>query len=519
MASRGKGLVGYQNAPSMESHELRLLVLDYLIHSCFDETALDFVSDWPPIESEESASASASGKSNLDQSPSAIVARAISASYRQREESSTSQIDMDINSDTAEIDTITASNGLTHPLTQEPKDDAALASLTSGGDTARDALFSPSYFHNIKLRADLQRLVRAGRIQNAITICQERFPGVLSNEALHESYVTTTAANNGVNSNGSTNGASAPTGPLRPLASSSAFTSPVIQATSILPQAATALASTPATGANAWTSTASGLPRSSIPKLDSFERQPSFPLTSLSPIHLALNLQVQAFIECIRSTSTVASNGSGGASAMAFEGMSPAAPNGVASPSSSIHSQSTGSTATSAGILNRALSQAQSLFYLAGGANILPDPNERAGFLKELETVAGLMAYRDLEQAPRPVRVFLDLDRRERLAQALNSAILVVSGGSEHALLQQAARQTTLVWDTSREMVSTALQEESRAKPSRKASKQLDTLPASFSFPEPRSVSLYSTACSSLYSPPLVPRRLGAKVALLHEKL
>jgi CTLH/CRA C-terminal to LisH motif domain len=141
--------------------------------------------------------------------------------------------------------------------------------------------------------------------------------------------------------------------------------------------------------------------------------------TSLAPAHLLLNLEIQAFIESIRCANPSpprASSPSLTASSSALSPSAAAAPPEIPdSPSSS----TSGSTSASTAALSSALLHAQTLHSLA---NALPDAHERSDYLKELENVSGLLAYRDLESSP--VRGYLDASRRDMLAASVNSAIL-----------------------------------------------------------------------------------------------
>lgn len=55
-------------------------------------------------------------------------------------------------------------------------------------------------------------------------------------------------------------------------------------------------------------------------------------------------------------------------------------------------------------------------------ASALPSASHRARYLKELETVSGLIAYQNPEESP--VRHFLDVQRRKVLADGVDRAIL-----------------------------------------------------------------------------------------------
>lgn len=65
------------------------------------------------------------------------------------------------------------------------------------------------------------------------------------------------------------------------------------------------------------------------------------------------------------------------------------------------------------------LTRAQKLYAFT---NTLSDPQDRATYLKELENVAGLLAYKVPEDSP--MAKYLTLERREAVADQINRAIL-----------------------------------------------------------------------------------------------
>lgn len=215
---------------------------------------------------------------------------------------------------------------------------------------------------------------------------------------------------------------------------------------------------------------------------------PSNP-TSLDPAHLSLNLQIQVFIESVRSVSagstgsvpekngvgltahSVASSQPGIASAASAVSRSASpAPSSTSSHESMASANGLSSTSHSTAMvnptLNAALAHAQMLYT---SVQTLPG-FWRSMYLKELETVTALLAYRDLESSP--LRKYLDQSRRVALAEQINSAILcklsritlpssrflilklttrscpllVRSGKPSQPLIESAVRQTTFLW-------------------------------------------------------------------------
>lgn len=181
--------------------------------------------------------------------------------------------------------------------------------------------------------------------------------------------------------------------------------------------------------------------------------------TSMDPDHLLLNLQIQVFIEAIRSasssqlastsSSTAQLGVSGGLPSLASTtpGIAAAAISRAASPApstSSSNGSATSATGTNAALnpaLHSALAYAQGLY---ASAQKLPS-FWRAMYLKELEQVTALLAYTDVEHSP--VRRFLHRSRKVALAEQVNSAILFRSGKPSQPLVEVAVRQTTFLWN------------------------------------------------------------------------
>ncbi|SOV08514.1 uncharacterized protein UDID_00456 [Ustilago sp. UG-2017a] len=182
--------------------------------------------------------------------------------------------------------------------------------------------------------------------------------------------------------------------------------------------------------------------------------------TSMDADHLLLNLQIQVFIEAIRSASSSqlacnssctaqlgVSGGSLPSLASTTPGIAAAAISRAASPApstSSSNGSATSATGTNAALnpaLHSALAYAQGLY---ASAQRLPS-FWRAMYLKELEQVTALLAYTDVEHSP--VRRFLHRSRKVALAEQVNSAILLRSGKPSQPLVEVAVRQTTFLWN------------------------------------------------------------------------
>ncbi|KAI0302135.1 CTLH/CRA C-terminal to lish motif domain-containing protein [Russula brevipes] len=78
-------------------------------------------------------------------------------------------------------------------------------------------------------------------------------------------------------------------------------------------------------------------------------------------------------------------------------------------------------------------------------AQALQDPQERAEYLHELSTVSSLLAYKVPEQSP--MAKFLTQDRREGVADEINSAILHRAGYPPISYLELYVRYNTVIWN------------------------------------------------------------------------
>lgn len=142
---------------------------------------------------------------------------------------------------------------------------------------------------------------------------------------------------------------------------------------------------------------------------------------SLDPDHLTLNLRIQSFIEAVR-TRPLAPPPPPTSYLTSHHALS-LSPYDTPSPSPSPPSPVAGSiTTTSEDQKNVVLHLGKELLYIA---HTLPDPTDRAVYLKELDSIWALIAYPDPEgSAPPHVSKYLQYDRRLTLADQINSAIL-----------------------------------------------------------------------------------------------
>jgi CTLH/CRA C-terminal to LisH motif domain len=145
---------------------------------------------------------------------------------------------------------------------------------------------------------------------------------------------------------------------------------------------------------------------------------------SLAPAHVNLNLRIQSFIEAVRTRPLApppppASHLTPHHALSLSPYYSP-----YYSPASSPSPPATGTSGTTRS------QQDQSLVLHLGKelvkiVNSLPDPNDRAIFLTELDGIWALMAYPEPEaKSPANVSKYLQYDRRLALADQINSAIL-----------------------------------------------------------------------------------------------
>jgi len=87
------------------------------------------------------------------------------------------------------------------------------------------------------------------------------------------------------------------------------------------------------------------------------------------------------------------------------------------------------------------LTTAQKLYALT---NTLPNPVDRATYLKELENVGGLLAYKVPEKSS--MAKYLTLERREAVADQINRAILNTTGRPLVSSLELLTRHTHVLW-------------------------------------------------------------------------
>ncbi|GAA5932998.1 uncharacterized protein JCM15063_002264 [Sporobolomyces koalae] len=167
--------------------------------------------------------------------------------------------------------------------------------------------------------------------------------------------------------------------------------------------------------------------------------------TSTAPEILSLNLQLQAFVELMRTghaTSALSTPSTPTSSVAGGQGGSGSEDAGM---SSSVASLASSTTSTS--LLSTAITASQSLLT---SIRSLPPSKDKESFERECVDVCGLLAYKDLTNCP--VRGYLEMSRREGLAEMVNSAILQRTNRTPLPLLALAARQATATWQTLAEL-------------------------------------------------------------------
>ncbi|KAK4058848.1 hypothetical protein OIO90_000294 [Microbotryomycetes sp. JL221] len=167
---------------------------------------------------------------------------------------------------------------------------------------------------------------------------------------------------------------------------------------------------------------------------------------SLAPQILALNLQLQSFVELMRSAYVTPSTPSTPTRHHFHQNNNSS--NGL---SDSLHSEAAMSASTSSigslsgshSIFNIAIAQSQAL---SAKVRQLPLGKDKENWEQECIDVSGLMAYKDLSTCP--VRGYLSQERRETLADLVNAAILQRTGRTPVPILSLAVRQATALWST-----------------------------------------------------------------------
>ncbi|KDR81691.1 hypothetical protein GALMADRAFT_58600 [Galerina marginata CBS 339.88] len=148
--------------------------------------------------------------------------------------------------------------------------------------------------------------------------------------------------------------------------------------------------------------------------------------TSTEPAHLLLNLRILAFSEACR---TIPLDYPPKSEVMERDSRPAASPSEPEDSPDYLEQQMA------------LLARAQKLYAFS---NMLPNPADRATYLKELENVGGLLAYKVPEKSS--MAKYLTLERREAVADQLNRAILKRTGRQPVSTLELLTRYTHLLW-------------------------------------------------------------------------
>ncbi|GAA5978349.1 hypothetical protein JCM10908_004324 [Rhodotorula pacifica] len=294
----------------------------------------------------------------------------------------------------------------------------------NGDETAAPSALSKEQIQDLRLRKAIRDAIVTGRIGQAVDLLNEHYPAVLAPTST-STFPTIPSV-------------SSKSAFARPLAaaaqSRSATCTP--QTFFVAPNPATRSSPAP----NQHPSSSSHLPITGA-------QFGSWAL-SLSPEIVGLNLQTQTFIELMRTAHATSAISTPSTPTSSVHGS--LAGNGASGDahSDAEMSASTSSLGGSASILNIAIAQSQALREKV--LQLLPGGKDREGWERECIDVCGLLAYKDI--ATCPVRGYLAQSRRDILAEMVNSAILQHTGRTPLSLLSLATRQATAMWDTLREM-------------------------------------------------------------------
>ncbi|GAA5973235.1 hypothetical protein JCM8115_005410 [Rhodotorula mucilaginosa] len=438
--------------------EVRQLVLEYLAHEGYVDSAIAFASEMVTEDPDADASAASGEEEESHASPARIGSNALAAAGGSNHSTVTDGEAMqeDVEA-TADDETTSRRSGAAAAAAAEMRIGAADSPVINGNGknvafldegegvagangTVKPSALSEEEVQDLRLRKTIRDAIVTGRIGQAVDLLNAHYPNVLAPPPPPLPASTAVAAS------------------TASVSSKSAFARPLAASKSSTPSSCT-----PQTFFVAPSPTPAPPPHraSPVPHLRPSSFSPSHSTSavtgaqfgswasSLAPEIISLNLQTQTFIELMRTAhatsaistpSTPTSSVHGGLTGGAGGG-------GDAHSSDAEMSASTSSLGGSASILNVAIAQSQAL---REKVLQLPVGKDREGWERECIDVCGLLAYKDL--ATCPVRGYLSQSRRDILAEMVNSAILQHTGRTPLSLLSLAARQATAIWDTLREM-------------------------------------------------------------------
>ncbi|GAA6064068.1 hypothetical protein JCM10212_001474 [Sporobolomyces blumeae] len=392
--------------------ELRNVVLEYLLSGCYAQTAKAFAFEVEHREKEGSSSEMAEGGTDPSGARDAVDGmQGVEA--------------------TPEPEGHVLDAGGEEPTATDKS--VAFASSENGGNRVDDDFddaaaggLSRESLREVRLRQTIQDAILTGRIAHAKALLYEHYPAVLA---------------------------------PRPPSSDEPVVKPLPHQRLTPEQAGC----TPSTFFVLPPSSTSTTPSSSVSPVTVVGSTFGSWATSLAPEIIRLNLQLQAFIELMRtghatsslstpSTPTSSHAGGGGGGRAQSVGSNGIGGAGGASGedvgmSSSIASLASSTMTTSTSLLSTAIASSQEL---RASVQSLPPSKDKEHWEREIVDACGLLAYKDV--ATCPVRGYLDMSRREGLAEMVNSAILQHTSRTPMSILSLAARQASAIWETLGEM-------------------------------------------------------------------
>ncbi|KAI0054156.1 hypothetical protein FA95DRAFT_1551965 [Auriscalpium vulgare] len=162
--------------------------------------------------------------------------------------------------------------------------------------------------------------------------------------------------------------------------------------------------------------------------------------STVEPAHLYLDLRVLAFIEASRTTPMPPPQLHPGPTATAAESSDPTPPDPLTVASGILRDAN--SDRDGDAHLESLLAQVYELYDCA---QALADPADRAGYQNELSVVSSLLAYKVPERSP--MARYLNQDRRQAVADEINSAILYRAGRPSTSYMELYIRYTTVLWN------------------------------------------------------------------------
>ncbi|GAA6004736.1 hypothetical protein JCM10207_000997 [Rhodosporidiobolus poonsookiae] len=405
--------------------ELRQLVLDYLCHGGYLDSAKAFASQLAEGDDSDARPAEASSAPPAAAVKTASTPATNGDAMDGVEATPPPELERFPRTSLADVASLkrerTATNGTNGKSVAFEAEDV----LKDDEDEACGML-SQGEVRDIRLRRNIREAILNGRIPYAVDLLTEHFPSVLASPT--SSSPATSASSSKLASLNSSKSctprsffvASPPTVPASPSGTHSPSTPSFI----------------PITGSSFGSHA-----------------------LSLSPDILALNLQTQTFIEHMRTahaSNAMSAPSTPTSTSSVANGHTPRHPSSLAVGAGGGNGDDGGSDAGmsastsslgSSSLLNVAIAQSQAL---REKVLLLPPGPDREAWEKECVEVCGLLAYKELANCP--VRGYLAHSRREGLAEMVNAAILQQTHRTPLPLLALATRQATAFWSTLREM-------------------------------------------------------------------